>query len=253
MKYQGSYIVGLFLLIFVFSCSKEKTNEIPNTNNYKLKLTGQIKACNGVNMSDGYLIIASNQGVSSIYITNGTFDTTFEASNAFDTIMVWAIDLNSLKTSDTLIRAVNADSIDLGQINACAWDVDEYINCKIDNEKYIYVPVLYDSLIVSAWDTLNAPTTYFYRSDNNSLLYNTKYYRTQFAGMTTGTFGVNWNSTIHIGRYYSFNMPSSGSITYNFYGNKGDYIIGTFNVPFIDNTDSLNHLLTANFKVRRDN
>jgi hypothetical protein len=254
MKFQSLYLAIFFLLCFGFSCTKSKNNEIvnPNPNSYKLKLTGQIRTCNGTSMSNGYLLVASNQGISSLYITNGSFDTTFEATNTFDSIMVFAIDLDSLKTSDTIIRPVYSDSMNLGIINSCTRNVDEYINYKIDNEKYVFVPAFYDSLTVAAWDTLNAPTTYLYRVDNGNLLYNSKYHRTQFSGMTTGIFGVGWNSSIHIGRYYSFNMPSAGSINYTAYGNIGDYIIGTLNVPFIDNTDSLNHLLTGSFKVRRD-
>lgn len=47
-------------------------------------------------------------------------------------------------------------------------------------------------------------------------------------------------------------MPASGSVTYTSFGNVGDYITGTFNVPVTDNTESLTYLLTGNFKVRRD-
>jgi hypothetical protein len=254
MKFQSSYIAIFFLLCFVFSCTKNETNEIvnPNPNNFKLRLTGQIRTCNGTGMSNGYLLVASNQGISSLYITNGTFDTTFEASNSFDSIMVFAIDFDSLKTSDTLFMPVNSDSMNLGIINSCAWNVDEYINFKIDNEKYVFIPAFYDSLEISAWDTLSAPTTYLYRTDIGNLIFNSKYRRTQFTGITTGLYNIGWNSSLFIGRYYSFNMPASGSINYTYYGNIGDYITGTLNVPFIDNTDSLNYVLTGSFKVRRD-
>lgn len=253
MKVQQLCFISFLVICISYSCKKSENENIlsPNTT-YKLRLKGQAKTCNNLNLSNGYLFIASNNGISSIFISNGNFDSTFQASVAFDSVLVYAIDLDSLKASDTLIIAVNSDSINLGIVNACTSEVDEYINFKINNEKHVFVPAFNDTLIVSAWDTLNAPTTYLYRNDGGNLLYNCRYRRTQFNGMSIGTFGVNWNSSIQIGRYYSFNLPSTGRITYSSYGLVGDYIIGNLNVPFVDYTDSMNYLLTGTFKVRRD-
>lgn len=250
MKTVKSCMVSLLLITLIYSCAKSDDNPPNSVTNYKLKLIGSVKTCNGSNLTNGDLIIASNQGYLSMHILNGHFDTTLQSSDRFDSIFVWAIDLNSLTVSDTLKIRVSGDSINLGQISACSRNVDEYIKCKIDNDTFVYVPVLYDTLRAGGWDTLSAPTTYFYRSPAN--ISTSKFYRMQFAGMSTGTFAVNWNSTFQIGRYYSFNMPNSGSVTYTSYGNIGGFIKGTLNVPFIDNTDSLNHLLTGSFQVRRD-
>jgi hypothetical protein len=252
MKTVKSYLLSLFLITLIYSCTKSDPNPPVNTvTNYKLRLIGSVKACNNSNLTNGDVIIASNRGYLSVHITNGSFDTALQSGDKFDSIYVWAIDLNSLTVSDTMKIRVLGDSINLGSISACARNVDEYIKCKIDNEMFVYVPALDDTLRVGASDTLATPTTYFYRS--SATLNSSKFYHMQFAGMSTGTFGVNWNSTFQIGRYYSFNMPGTGSITYTSYGNPGGFIKGTLNIPFIDNTDSLNHLLTGSFQVRRDN
>jgi hypothetical protein len=252
MKIVKSYLFSLLLVSLIYSCSKSDNNSAPNgpATEYKLKLKGLVKACNSSNLTNGDIIIVSNQGYLCMHISNGYFDTTLQSRNKFDSVFLWAIDLNSLTVSDTLKIQVSGNSIDFGQISACSRNVDEYIKCKIDNDTFVYVPALYDTLQAGGWDTLATPTTYFYRSSER--LTNSKFYRMQFAGMSTGTFGVNWNCTFQIGRYYSFNMPNSGTVTYTSYGSKGNFIKGTLNIPFIDNTDSLNHLLTGSFQVRRD-
>ena len=100
-------------------------------------------------------------------VTNGIYDTNLESSiQDFDSLQIWAIDLDSLKTRNTLFMAVNNDSMHLPQINACYTNADEFINCRIDNERYAHASAFIDSLRVAAWDTLNAPATYMYRSDN---------------------------------------------------------------------------------------
>jgi hypothetical protein len=252
MKIVKSYLIGLILIPLIYSCTKGDPDPIPTDPviDYKLKLSGLVKACNNSNLTNGDVIILSNRGFLSIPITNGYFDTTLHSSDKFDSVFVWAIDLNALTVSDTLKIRVTGESINLGQISACSRNVDEYIKCKIDNDTFVFVPALYDTLRAGGWDTLATPTTYFDRIGQR--LGSSKFNRMQFAGMTTGTFSVNWNCGFHIGRYYSFNMPSSGSITYTSYGSIGNLIKGTLNIPFVDNTDSLNHLLTGSFQVRRD-
>jgi hypothetical protein len=252
MKTVINYLIGLFLITLIYSCSKSDPGRLTDNpvTNYRLRLMGNVKSCNNNNMINGDIIIVTNQGAFAKHISNGYFDTTLLSDSRFDTLIIWAIDLNALTTSDTIRMGVTGDSIHLSQIAACFREVDEYIQCKIDNDTFAFVPAYYDTLGVSSWDTLSAPTTYFNR--NGVPLTNSKFYRMQFNGMSTGTYPVNWNSGFQIGRYYSFNMPSSGSTTYHTYGNIGDTISGTLNIPFIDNTDSLNHLLTGRFKVIRD-
>ncbi len=244
--------ISFLLICLIFSCKK---TDPPNNNiqpaNYRLNISGVVKTCNGNNLTNGYIVLLSNNGYLSMNVTNGIYDTILESSiQNFDSLQIWAIDLDSLKTSDTLFIAVNNDSMQLPQINACYTNADEFINCRIDNERYAYVPAFIDSLRVAAWDTLNAPTTYIYRSDNRFI--QNPFYRMQFAGMSAGTFNFNWNSSFQIGRYYTFNMPPNNYINYTRYGNVGEYIEGNIYANFIDNTDSLQHLMTGVFKIRRD-
>lgn len=252
MKTQHLFLIAIFSLSFFLSCTKED-EKIENTiTTYKLRVKGNIKSCNNSNLSNGYLLINCNNEFYSIYINNGFIDTTFQSNYPFDSLIAYSIDLDALKTSDTTIAALKSDFINLGIINTCARDADEYINFKINDEKHVFIPVYYDSLYVNASDTLNASTTYMYRMDYGNILYNSKYRRTQFNGITTGTFAPHWNSSVHIGRFYAYNMPTSGTITYTTYGEVGSYITGTVNLPFTDNVDKLNYTVTGSFKVRRD-
>jgi hypothetical protein len=250
MKTIQSCLAGILFITLVNACTKSDTTSIDPVTSYKLKLKGSVKACNGSNLTNGEVVILSDYGNMSLHITNGSFDTTLQSNTKFDSVIVWAIDLNALTVSDTLKIRVSVDSINFGSISACARNVDEYIKCKISTDEFVFVPTLYDSLRAGGWDTLSAPTTYFYRSDAH--LINSTFYRMQFNGMSTGTFGMNWNSTFMMGRYYSFNMPNTGTVTYTTYGTIGNYIKGTLNIPFTNNNDGLNYLLTGSFQVRRD-
>jgi hypothetical protein len=251
MKIIQSCLAGILLITLIYGCSKSDTTPIDPVTSYKLKLKGSVKACGGSNLTNGEVIILSDYGNMSLHITNGNFDTTLESSTKFDSVYVWAIDSNSLTASDTLKIRVSTDSINFGNVSACARNVDEYIKCRIGTDEFVFVPTLYDSIRAAAWDTLSAPTTYIYRSDNH--LSGSTFYRMQFNGMAAGTFNMNWNCGFQMGRYYSFIMPNTGTVTYTTYGSIGGYIKGTLNAPFNNNNDGLNYVLTGSFQVRRDN
>jgi hypothetical protein len=251
MEAINNRLIGILFILILNSCGKTDVNPVPGdpSKKYSLNLSGRVQNCDGNGLKDGVLVMESMWSILVLDISDGVFDTTIQSDYPFDSVYVWAIDYDALNTSDTLEIGVSGDSIQLGVISACHKEVDEYVSCQIDNDTFRFVPILWDTLRVSAWDTLSAPTTYIYRSD---LYSNGGFHRMQFAGMAKGSFQLNWNSTFMIGRYYSFNMPATGSVTYTDYGNPGDYIRGTMNLPFVDNTDSLFHLLKGTFKVRRD-
>lgn len=258
--YFFSLWFALLSITCIYSCAKTDTQRTSNNytdttfNNtdstFHVNISGVIKNCSNTNLTNGDLIIVCNQGYLFMHITNGIFDTTLIAGNSIDSISLWAIDLDSLTVSDTIRMHVSSDSISIGTLSACSNNVDEYIKCKINNENFVYVPVLFDTLNAGGFDTLGAPTTYLYRSSQH--ISNSTFYRMQFAGMSVGTYGVNWNSTFQMGRYYSFNLPGAGTTNYSSYENEGGYIQGTMNIPFVDNTDSLNYTLTGSFRVRRN-
>jgi hypothetical protein len=252
-----TYYLFLFLFsVFMYSCTKSEVSQSQNNNNnntnnsYRLNISGLVKKCNNQALTNGDLVIATNRGYELMHITNGHFDTTLTSAERFDSLIVWVINMDSLTVSDTLRMSVSADSINLGTLIACSQRVDEFIKCKIAQDEFVYVPMLFDTISAGGWDTLGAPTTYFYRSSMH--ISNSTFYRMQFPGMSQGIFNVNWNAGFHMGRYYSFNMPTDGTATYNTYQNVGGYIEGTLHIPFVDNTDSLHYLLTGNFRVKRN-
>lgn len=91
--------------------------------------------------------------------------TTLHSYYQFDSIMVWAVDLESLTTSNTLSLGVSGNIMNLGQISTSADSVDEYIKCNINNEWFVFVPNFLDSLSAGSSNVLLVPTTYFYRQD----------------------------------------------------------------------------------------
>ena len=238
-------------MMLLQSCQKSGGDDsIVPAPNLRLVVKGRAVDCGGANVKEGIASIVLNNGA--LYyatITNGNFSTTLTLQEPASAVNVCATDYNSLKYSDTARVAVSGDSVYVGTINSCVSNVPEYFRYKIDTTNYVFVPNVEDSLLLISWNyTGGEPMTTFLRR----CYYNCGYaFEMQYDGHSVGTFAVTGRNRLLVRRYYSFNMPATGSITYTAYGNVGQYVTGSLSVPFLDNIDSLNHLFTGDFKLRR--
>jgi len=218
-----------------------------------LTVTGSATNCSGAAVANGTAVIyADYYHVYYTNIVNGNFRIVIPHCNSIGTLSVVAIDNISLMQSDTSVVPVTGTTINTGALSACATSVAQYISYTIDGTNYLLIPQLNDSIFASKYSSpYGVPLTQFDRVCSGM---NCSYvFRLNVVGNSVGTFQIDGNCGLQIRQFYSFNMPNTGSTTFTYYGNVGDFVEGNFNIPFVDNTDSLNHLLTGNFKMIRQN
>ena len=151
--------------------------------------------------------------------------------------------------SDTSFIPVTGTIINTGTLNTCIHTVDQYIHYTIDGTNYVLVPQFNDSVFAAKFLTPGVALTHLVRQCFGM---NCSYpFQLGLPGNSVGTFIFDPNCGLQVRQYYSFNMPSTANATFTSYGNVGENVEGSFYVPFIDNTDSLNHLLTGTFKLIR--
>lgn len=252
-----SYLLACCLIsaLIFQSCKKEETtNSNPTPNHQSFTVKGRLQNCGGSAITRGLIVVScfSNNAnyeyfFDSVY--NGDFALSIQPVNTIDSVAIYGIDLENLKLSDTLGYKLTDTLININTLNVCATAVPEYFRFKVDDvREEIYVPLYTDSLNVHSWEyTGGEPMTAFKRQ----CYYNCRVIDFQFDGHAVGTFPATGRDRIFIYNWYSFNMPNTGNITYTAYGDIGDYVAGTMYVPFIDNTDSLDHLLTGSFRLKR--
>lgn len=252
-----------YQLLFCFTCSliiqscKKTDTENINPNpiqQQSFTVKGRLKNCAGTDISSGLIVVSCySNNINYEYffdsVYNGSFDMSLKPYNIVDSVAIFAIDLANLKISDTFGYKLQDTLLNVNTINVCSTDVSEYFQFKVDNlPEQVYTPLYTDSLNLHSWDyTGGEPMTAFKRQCS----YNCKVLEFQFDGHSIGTFPVTGRDRLLIYNWYSFNMPNTGSITYTSYGAVGQFVEGSMSVPFIDNTDSLNHLLTGSFRLKR--
>lgn len=236
-------------------CKKSEPQTPAPEQKQSFTVKGLLKTCAGADVSPGLVVVlAYRDRIWYEYyidsVQTGTFNFSIQPIGKVDSIAVFGIDLTNLKISDTFKIKLQDTLINLNSVRVCANNISEYFRYKVDNTKeQIYIPVLFDSLNLVSWEyTGGWPMTSVRRKCKYN---NCDAIEFQFDGYTVGTFSVTGRNRLFISPWYSFNMPNTGSITYTNYGAIGEYVTGTLNVPFVDNTDSLNHILTGSFRLIR--
>jgi hypothetical protein len=248
-------LVILVASILTFSsCKKSDTPSPSSVQDQSFTVKGHLKTCAGSDVSLGLIVVLTYRdkiGYEYFFdsVHTGSFALSIKPVGRVDSIAVFGVDLTNLKLSDTFRYKLQDTLVNINTVSVCSSNVSEYFRFKVDNTtEQIYTPLLGDSLNLISWNyTGGWPMTSFKRQ----CYYNCKAMEFQFDGYSVGTFPVTGRDRIFIYKWYSFNMPSTGNITYTSYGGIGQYVTGTLYVPFIDNTDSLNHILTGSFQLKR--
>lgn len=256
---RKSYLPLLFIFVcslILHSCKKggiDNPNPIVNQQQ-SFTVKGRLKNCAGLDITKGLIVVSCySNNINYEYffdsVFNGSFALSIKPVHTVDSVRVFAVDLTNLKLSDTLSYKLRDTLVNVNILNVCTSPVPEYFRYKVDNlSEEIYTPLYGDSLNLISWNYSGGePMTSFQRK----CYYNCKAIEFQFDGYSVGTFSVTGRDRIFIYPWYSFNMPNTGSITYTTYGSLGQYVVGSMNVPFVDNTDHLNHVLTGSFRLKR--
>jgi hypothetical protein len=220
----------------------------------ELTVTGTATNCGDTAFQNGSVAVYTNYNT--VYYTsmvNGSFRAVIPYCPSITEIESVSIDNTSSQKSDTAIQAVTGNSVNIGLLKACGSYVDDYLLYSVDGTDTINTSNISDSLFISPFVTQygdKLTSINFY--DNIHQSYPGNYIT--FPGDTLGTFNVDGNCGFLWYTLYSYNLPSTGTVTYTVYGqHSGDYIEGTFNIPFTDyfyvTAGSPNHLFKGSFKL----
>ncbi len=193
----------------------------PNTNN--TQITGEL-LCEGVAVSNG-VIVASFDGQNSyFYIDGTTFDFFLTTCASTSTIEIQGFNVDDLTQSE-VFTATPGTLTDLGTIDICEQDLDEFIELTVDGVTKIYPNP--DVLLGITNDSVNN-VTFIEVSGGNDL-----FIGFGFIGLTAGDYS---NSVVvdvlfdseNNWQLISPNQMGFDSFLVSEYGDVGDFIIGTF-------------------------
>ena len=137
---------------------------------------------------------------------------------------------------------VNSNILNVGNIILCDSAYLGYVKYKIDTTNYIHVEERNVTFFAALFSQSGNSTT-LYAGDNGSITY----MNPAALGATVGTFGYDMNSLLIVENFTTGNVVSSNaSITFDTFGNIGDYVFGSFNIPFTDNL-SVSHSFFGTF------
>jgi len=209
-------------------------------------IKGTVKKCNGLAVTNGYVIVMSGSNNKVVEIQNGTFNSTVViCSNVVSHVV--AVDRETSQQSSVTDVTLTAGSNDLGSISACAVPTSESITYVLDGvSKTLSLPqymfgATHDftgdgTTFINALDLLNGSTEAFFFVFSGQAVTGTLF--------ITGVLRIN-------GQQYSYVAGPPDIIITN-YGLIGEYISGSFNVEVLNSTDGSAHIVTCTFNVKRD-
>jgi hypothetical protein len=255
MKYLLCVLATFFIL---YSCKKSPSNnESPSicSDNYIVIKGGGIINCNNLPIAKGgSLAFYVNGNPTPLYykLAKDSFSIYYILRCGSPTsFQIVASDNNTLQRSDTITISLNfTDTLyNIGALKACGFPIDSYVKYSVDDSDYTYVSTFEYSIYFSPPNGQLSETTLMYTGSHNGLI---NYL--VFPGDTIGTFPINDECGFSLKNYLGYNLPSTGTVTYTYYGNPGGYIAGNFNIPFTNRFNNIidsGHLFRGSFKLNR--
>jgi hypothetical protein len=249
----------LATFVVLYSCKKNSGNNgnpfMCSDNNIVIKGDGIIN-CNNLPVAKGGSLafyINGKPTLLSYKLAKDSFAIYyFLQCNSPGSLQIVASDANTLQRSDTITIPLNSkDTLyHIGALKACGYPIDSYVKYSIDDTDYTYVSTFEDSLYFNPSPAQLSETglKYLGYSHNGLITY------LIFPGDTIGTFIVNDTCGFSLKNYTGANLPSTGTVTYTYYGNRGDYIEGNFNIPFTNSFNNImdtGHLFKGSFRLQR--
>ena len=114
------------------------TIAIPTSQLGATTLTGQLVDCDGNAVENGVVIANFTNGTVYEYLSDGSFSFTFSSCASVTDVEVTGYDLNALTQSDVVLATTN-QSNDLGSIEICDVQLQNFISVNIDGVEQVYL------------------------------------------------------------------------------------------------------------------
>jgi hypothetical protein len=218
-----------------------------NTTVQQITVQGTAINCNGTPIVSGTaLIYAGNMGVYHSTITNGSFSQTILSCSPPAFVSVTATDnTNQQQGNTSTVNVVNGIA-NTGQLTACGISTSQFINYTLDGANFSISSVNAGASF-AAYVNPGAVKTSIYGYDQA----NSAYINLTVAGNAVGTFPVT-NDSLTINNYYTAIPQAAASTTFTVFAPVGQYLEGSFNIPFTDATTGPTvHSCAGTFRVKR--
>jgi hypothetical protein len=209
----------------------------------QVKFTGTVIICNAGAVTNGFVDIAIDSMHNHAVVTNGHFSLTItRCTNAPATAVVTAYDLTTVKNGPATNVAVNAATVNTGQLSACGNVTGQYLNYTLNGTQASYIPPA-DSLALRA----NGNTYTLWATRKSQV--NDSEVTLSFTATGTGTVPVNWVN-IYTGQNI-FSKDGTININITEFGAAGGYISGNFYGNLKDSFSTLPVPVNLSFRVKK--
>ncbi len=220
-----------------------------NPVNFTATVTGTVTDCNGLPVTDGYIIMHSNNLYYRHALSNtGSFEFNTLLCSATSSVTFIAEDLAALQQSapltSTLVPGANA----IGNLQACGITTAEYITYSLDGgTTFVTLSAPGDSLYHSG----NGTTGLSYISGNNN--------STTYVNLAMDNTGIAVGSIQNLIEFNASTMnqgvsvnPPTNVINITEYGAVGGFIAGNFTATLTGTAPPATYAVTCSFRVRRN-
>jgi len=222
-----------------------------------ITISGTVKNCNLLNVTNGYADVIIDGTVYRTGVTNGTFSVTIQrCSNATANAQIIGIDLQAGQQSSGMQLSVTSGTYQVGDIIACGVSISEFINFIIGGNAHNFVAP------ADSFNTYRQNTTISISSYPKTYIDSTSWKYTSFNldGITgPGTYTLNNNSFIvtkgisPAAGSWEYHLTAPVTVTITEYGNVGQYIAGNFSGTMQEFLTNVQVSGSCNFRVYRRN
>ncbi|WP_438969257.1 carboxypeptidase-like regulatory domain-containing protein [Nonlabens sp.] len=237
-----------------FTAPAAVTIPIPITSSSVQNISGDLLDCNGLPVTNGYVILDDGTNVSYTNVTGGTFNfSVLVCTTSPNMFTLEGVDLNSLESSGQVSYTYTNPNTNIGSLYTCN-TLTEYIEYTLDSNPQKVVTIRLNGSLGAA----NNPNGFTVSGSTNP---NNEFLGLFFQDNALGSYALDGSFTVGMTFFFE---SSALEIDYNNTGNSvnaqvnanapnvGDYYDGTFSGSYFDQS-GVNHTITGSFHVIRDN
>jgi hypothetical protein len=206
-------------------------------------VSGTLVDCDGAPVTDGYVKVIASNNAQYIFFpdSEGNFEGMLSVCDAGD-LMAIGVDLENLISSDEIVYP-SAPVVDMGQIEACDNELEEYIEFNLNGADYIFTEfvTVYDSIPATSFTVVGSGT-------NQSGWFNLTVDASAVGSYPAQSFSLWLNSLLNI----QAQNPEAITVDVTQYGAaQGDVVKGNFSGAFLDMQGN-SHTVDGTFRAIRE-
>lgn len=206
-------------------------------------VTGTLVDCNGDPVMNGLVTFEFDGYTVYEYVNGEPFEVLFTSCTNTSGITVTGFDFENLVQSDPVVMPANS-AVDVGNLEACDVQLQDYIQVSIDGVTAIYTPVYVTDSLGTGFEMS------FYNPTNQGTVFLEVY------GLSAGDYSGSGNNILYWYdpvNSWTFEGQQFDNFEITSFGNTGEPIIGNFSGTMLNYSTqpAQNVMITGNFNVIR--